>query len=1147
MFRFPLFCLLFLPVLLAAAPDESRYIRLSGELSPAVELAVERKENDLELTLRAVNPYAGLSGRLLAARSTSKLFRLEKFPATLMLKESELGSGPLRLGIELEWSNANGSLRQREIFLADAVGGKLSSDPAFAHIFDFEEYERAAADRKQRILLDVKLDKPGKITLVLEDAKGNRIRNLVSGISYPAGTHKIEWDGRDESGNRVAPGRYKVHTLTHPGLAYDFLMQFNNGNESFFTPWGTNHGTMTAFADNGQLVFALSPLTEGGHSMVALTPEGKFVRAYRQIHGTGIATVFGAADEKILYTFHDGPAFASSAKPRLSLTRYEVATGRVLPTDGRNFVTLHERAEKASGLAGAALFDGLLYVSYKTTNEIFVVQPEDGKIVRKISCPDPGLLAVDSNKLYIVTGTAVNELAGDALRKIFTLDYAPRGFAARNGMFYFSGASDSTLRIHDISGRAAGSLGEPGGDYVGKWEPERLVHPLGLIVRGDGSLWSTEKRRNPKRITRWDLAQKKVVYEKFGTPSYGSPAAGFDPENPGLWIGDGCLWRIDEKTHNAEILRVLLPPGGHMGIGGFARTYQVVRRAGRTFVIGQDMMTTFSELLPDGTLKDLAGVGTPGIFGHSIGRKQIPALEEALGKAFPELSPEKRRREESFLMLWVDKNGNGTFDADEFEFSPNGSFGEVGYWGFQPADLDFTIFYQDEKKKNRILNFRADSFNGCGAPAYSLKEAIASSVPIQSEFPPGTGGLRSNSYSDPWGNTFINTSPNMFAFGADGQMKWFFRNMWSNVHGSQKAPMPRPGEIQGQLFTLGIAPLDARHGVMALMGNHGRIFFITTDGFYIDELFSDCRVSELIGPGLIGGEPFGGMFQFDRKNKRYLLQGGNSGYRIYRIENLDKLHRSEWMITLDAPAIEAATRLNPVEVPGARQIRTAVIPFEEKVEIRKIWQTPEVAAWARADWKISLRARYDRNNLYLLYQVRDTSPWVNNGSVWSSLFKTGDAVDFQFALEPVSDRRNAAPGDLRILAAPMEGGANVAVLYRYKVAGDKAGLAPMEFNSPWRSMTCDDVRRSSAKVETRVQSEHYDVTLTIPLAELGLSYETARGRSFCGDFGVIYGDRAGTVNLARIYWSNQETGLVNDVPGEMIPQPRNWGNIQFGE
>lgn len=49
----------------------------------------------------------------------------------------------------------------------------------------------------------------------LYDVAGRRVRSLVTGIQA-AGSHSVAWDGRDERGNRVAPGTYFVR-LKWPG------------------------------------------------------------------------------------------------------------------------------------------------------------------------------------------------------------------------------------------------------------------------------------------------------------------------------------------------------------------------------------------------------------------------------------------------------------------------------------------------------------------------------------------------------------------------------------------------------------------------------------------------------------------------------------------------------------------------------------------------------------------------------------------------------------------------------------------------------------------------------------------------------------------------------------------------------------------
>jgi hypothetical protein len=132
------------------------------------------------------------------------------------------------------------------------------------------------------------------------------------------------------------------------------------------------------------------------------------------------------------------------------------------------------------------------------------------------------------------------------------------------------------------------------------------------------------------------------------------------------------------------------------------------------------------------------------------------------------------------------------------------------------------------------------------------------------------------------------------------------------------------------------------------------------------------------------------------------------------------------------------------------------------------------------------------------------------------------------------------PGDLRLLIAPFEG-KDVAVLYRHRVPGAKD---PVTFTCPWRSETVDVVKRlEDVTIAVQREGGRYRVEAAVPLAALGLV--APAGRVFRADFGVIYGDPDGTINMLRSYWANPATGLVNDVPGEIMLSPNLWGTVRF--
>ena len=120
-------------------------------------------------------------------------------------------------------------------------------------------------------------------------------------------------------------------------------------------------------------------------------------------------------------------------------------------------------------------------------------------------------------------------------------------------------------------------------------------------------------------------------------------------------------------------------------------------------------------------------------------------------------------------------------------------------------------------------------------------------------------------------------------------------------------------------------------------------------------------------------------------------------------------------------------------------------------------------------------------------------------------------------------------------------GKPVAVLYRWKTTGEKH---PQTFTCPWRQYTVEDVQvLGDAKATINRRASGYTVEAAVPLATLGFNPQP--GKSYKLDLGVIFSDAPGTTRSLRMYWANKATGLVNDVPGEIMPSPNLWGDGQF--
>ena len=101
-----------------------------------------------------------------------------------------------------------------------------------------------------------------------------------------------------------------------------------------------------------------------------------------------------------------------------------------------------------------------------------------------------------------------------------------------------------------------------------------------------------------------------------------------------------------------------------------------------------------------------------------------------------------------------------------------------------------------------------------------------------------------------------------------------------------------------------------------------------------------------------------------------------------------------------------------------------------------------------------------------------------------------------------------------------------------------------EFTSPWRSIAFDRVVQApQVQMGTGPINGGYFVEAAIPWKLLGVTPKA--GLKLKADFGALFGDAGGTTTIARQYWSNKSTGLVNDVPGEADLSPTLWGTLEL--
>ncbi len=121
---------------------------------------------------------------------------------------------------------------------------------------------------------------PGFVTLVIEDAQGKRVRNLIANTFYEhAGPNVAWWDGLDDRGRDtdaahhgvyhvpgqlVPPGDYRVRGLAHPQIDLRYQLSVYDGGGT--PPWETadHTGGWTTNHTPPQSVLAVPPMTVAG-------------------------------------------------------------------------------------------------------------------------------------------------------------------------------------------------------------------------------------------------------------------------------------------------------------------------------------------------------------------------------------------------------------------------------------------------------------------------------------------------------------------------------------------------------------------------------------------------------------------------------------------------------------------------------------------------------------------------------------------------------------------------------------------------------------------------------------------------------------------------------------------------------------------
>jgi hypothetical protein len=1011
--------------------------------------------------------------------------------------------------------------------------------------------------------------KAASLSAALFDAGGVLVRTLpvISNPTSEGGKLLVRWDGLDDDGRPLPPGRYTVKFLTHEGIGQKYVASLHNaGNPPWRTAdgtgaWGGDHGNPLAAGADGERVYLGWDVSEAGSSVIAvdptLPPGGVATRIGRKLWGApsvpevGIGVQALATDGDRVFVAQGGKRGGQQRDPQApnaaGVVLWDTRTGRAInfPFNKRVLLISEWRGE-GRNLRAIALSGHLLYASLEAEDKVVSFNWKTGQKIREYVLPAPAGLAVEKNgTLVVLSERSLMRLdpdTGHVTRLVHGLS-APWGVAVdRAGHLYVSDQGTAMqVNVYAPDGTLLRTVGTTGGrPMIGKFDPHGMLNPAGLAIDAEGKLWVTEYDGSPRRVSVW-TADGRLVGDLLGAGQYATMGTA-DPGHPSWVNTHHTLFELDYDTGSAKTLATLVRPGLHgfqVGTDG-QRRLDFRRVHGHTYIIhgGRGSQTVFLLDEPMLSAQPVAAMGRPNS-AHLLGLTP---------DRFPEAERAEAQKRLSGAWLWTDRNGDRLVQLDEIDAVKGGTWGLHGGSWF---DDDLTIWSAAQYHAGGIYRVPVKEWLPGGVPLYPspgdqtplftpVGATVLSVMPssdLQSVFVLEQKTSGGQPTADRW--------EAVSRYDLTGRRLWSYRKAW--VGFGLAAPLFQPGYVIGAMKFIGDVGLDTGLELLGVNGYAGQFNILTSDGLWVAALGKDNRYGPRVDETTIWPENFSGFLFRNADNGKVYLMAGDTDLRIWEVTELDTIRAGQVAVTLTEAdwkmAVQAAVRnAGRPSGQGPLPLRRIAVAVDGSLTEWNLGDIPAVDAGAGRTAKIALG--YDDANLYVAAAVADDSPLKNSGSDYALLFKTGASVNVVLAADLDADPKRSRPaaGDTRLLFSVLDQNP-VAVLYQAVVAPGTA-KEPRLFGSPTGAERFDRVTLlKDARVTVRRTARGYQLEAAVPLASIGFAPKP--GQLIRGDVGVIFSDPDGTLDVLRAYLFDRDTAIVNDIPSEARLEPAKWGFLSI--
>ena len=1028
------------------------------------------------------------------------------------------------------------------------------------------------------------------------ETKGN---TRVVEVPWDGLTDPYPVQSQKPAAKTITAGTYNVRGIYHTGLGAKYEMSFYNpGTPPWATvdgngAWGADHASPLRVARAGENMIVSWSFAEGGSGIIGINKEGK------KIWGEKRGALFLAADEKYVYAVP-----ASWYIKEEVIVRLDSTTGKYAPfmLDGKErpfeLTTREILGGKAAGVIIGIAASGDTLALSMSDGEIVLLDRNSAAVKKRLPVANVGRLAFSNDgKLYAAIGgtpqvddqtttiaekATLNRVAGaicsvdlnTGATKVIATPGAAKivdlSIDASGNILVLDAGPDSQVKAYSTEGKALYTCGQKGGRPIrGAFQPQAMMSMSSLAADAAGKVWVIENWDFPRRVSVWNQ-DGSLDHDYLGNTGYAGTGSYLHESDPTLGYVGPLEFKLDKKNRTWTLQQILWVPDASQGEGFTLPTgTHVLPQRFASSASGKERQYLFAPpyrgtdgyaiyMERDGKWAPVSAITSIGaISGRLAADGAVVAMPEG---EFAGLDPFDG-------VFWNDKNTDGKVQRSECEIIPaRKAAGKIGAKGGSPLPIGSgwggRIDHQFKFYADGLFQYKPVGFSEDGAPIYSAKSLTELAIKDRGDLVPvdGENQLLCLSMTNYAGATLGLRGIDL----ASGEEKWSYPNPYPGVHGSHAATMPKAGLLIGPLKITGVAKANDDVGNIAhLRGNLGQDFFFTTDGIYVDSMFQDTRLPGMAMPKTEeelakmpieaftqGGEPFNGWFGRQSDGKIRLTSGiAREACTILEVTGLESVRRLPVQsVVVNAQKIaEVQQFLQQKAIAQASSSeRTYVIsrvdkPMDIDAKLNDWGKLPLVKVQREGGaGSANVRLAYDAENLYAFFDVRDATPWANEGRDFSRLFKTGDTVDLQ--LSATGNKQQPKAGDVRVMISQLAGKPVVVVMQ--PIAATKGADAKV-YHSPVQNRNFDRVAIIPAKVQVQKTGEAYMVEVAVPWSALGIVPKA--GMKMTGDVGFTGSDTAGTTTISRTYWSNLETNLVNDEPTESWLYPQQWGTLTLGE